>query len=80
MDKVIEFLKQHYQFPVIGVGLLLLIGAIRNWKWVTEASLNEERKHYFIFAMWGKEGYRTFVGIAGFILIVLGIVFLFIPY
>lgn len=80
MDNIIKFLRQYYQFVVIAVGLILLIGSIRNWKWITEASLNKEHKHHFIFAMWGKQGYRAFMGIAGLILIVLGIIFLFLPY
>ena len=38
MDGVFEWLKAQYQYVLIAGGLLFLIGAIRDWKWVYQAT------------------------------------------
>ena len=49
MDEVFEFLKAHYQYVLIAAGLLFLIGAIRDWKWVYQATGGDKARHAFIF-------------------------------
>ncbi|SFE59964.1 Immunity protein 17 [Peptostreptococcaceae bacterium pGA-8] len=76
MDGVFEFLKAHYQYVLIAVGLLFLIGAIRDWKWVYQATPGAKARHAFIFEVWGEKGYRVFIGICGLILAICGVVLL----
>lgn len=45
MDGVFEFLKAHYQYVLIAGGLLFLIGAIRDWKWVYQATGGDKARH-----------------------------------
>lgn len=76
MGGVFEFLKVHYQYVLIAVGLLFLIGAIKDWKWLCQATGGNKVRHAFIFEMWGEKGYRVFIGICGLILSICGVAFL----
>ena len=76
MDGVLEWLKAHYQYIFIVVGLLFLIGAIRDWKWVYQATVGDKARYAFIFEVWGEKGYRVFIGICGLLLVICGVVFL----
>lgn len=76
MDELFEVVKAHYQYVLIAGGLLFLIGAIRDWKWVYRATSGDKLAHAFIFEMWGEKGYRVFIGICGLLLAICGIVFL----
>ncbi len=76
MDGVFEWLKAHYKYVLIAGGLLFLIGAIRDWKWVCRATNADKARHTFIFEMWGEKGYRVFTGLCGLILVICGLVFL----
>jgi hypothetical protein fuD12_10547 len=49
MDEVFEWLKAHYQYVLIAGGLLFLIGAIRDWKWVCQATVGDKAQYVFIF-------------------------------
>lgn len=53
MDGVFEFLKANYQYVLIVVGFLFLIGEIRDWKWVHQATSENKTRHAFIFEVWG---------------------------
>ncbi len=76
MDEVLEWLKVDYQYVLIVAGLLFLIGAIRDWKWVCQATVGDKAKYAFIFEVWGEKGYRVFIGICGLLLVICGVVFL----
>ena len=76
MDEVFEWLKAHYQYVLIAAGLLFLIGAIRDWKWMYQATVGDKVRHAFIFEVWGEKGYRFFIGICGLLLVICGVVFL----
>lgn len=76
MDGVFEWLKVHYQYVLIAGGLLFLIGAIRDWKWMYQATVGDKVRHAFIFEVWGEKGYRFFIGICGLLLVICGVVFL----
>ena len=76
MDEVFEWLKAHYQYVLIAAGLLFLIGAIRDWKWMYQATVGDKVRHAFIFEVWGEKGYRFFIGTCGLLLVICGVVFL----
>lgn len=76
MDEVFEWLKVYYQYVLIAGGLLFLIGAIRDWKWVCQATVGDKVKYAFIFEVRGEKGYRVFIGICGLLLVICGVVFL----
>ena len=76
MDRIFEWLTAHYQYVLIAGGLLFLIGAIRDWKWVYQATVGDKVRHAFIFEAWGEKGYRVFIGICGLLLVICGVVFL----
>ena len=76
MDGVFEWLKAHYQYVLIASGLLFLIGAIRDWKWVYETTGGDKARHAFIFEVRGEKGYTVFIGIFGLLLVICGVVFL----
>ena len=76
MDEVFEWLKVYYQYVLIAGGLLFLIGEIRDWKWVCQATVGDKTKYTFIFEVWGEKGYRVFIGICGLLLVICGVAFL----
>jgi len=76
MENLLELLKAHYQYVLIGGGLIFLIGAIRDWKWVYRATSGIRARHAFIFEVWGEKGYRVFIGFCGLALVLCGVVFL----
>ena len=76
MDEVFEWLKAYYQYVLIAGGLLFLIGAIRDWKWVYQATIGDKARYVFIFEVWGEKGYRVIIGICGLLLVICGVVFL----
>ena len=76
MDEVFEWLKAYYQYVLIAGGLLFFIGAIRDWKWVYQATVGDKARYSFIFEVWGEKGYRVFIGICGLLLVICGVVFL----
>ena len=55
MDEVFEWLKAYYQYVLIAGGLLFLIGAIRDWKWVYQATVGDKAGYSFIFEVWGEK-------------------------
>ena len=76
MEHLFELLKVHYQYVLIGGGLIFFIGAIRGWKWTYNATLGDKVRHGFLFEMWDEKGYRVFIGLCGLLLALCGVVFL----
>uniref|UniRef100_A0AB33JI84 Immunity protein 17 n=1 Tax=Prevotella sp. GTC17260 TaxID=3236796 RepID=A0AB33JI84_9BACT len=76
-EQIINYGKEHYYWVLMGGGLLILIGAIRNWKWVVEPTKEDENNglKYFIIYVFGVEAYRFLMGFCGLALIVLGMIF-----
>lgn len=66
----------NFEYVLIAGGLLFLIGAILDWKWVYRATGGDKARHAFIFEVWGEKGYRVFIGICGLGLAICGLVFL----
>ena len=76
MENICEFLSFHFEYVLIAGGLLFLIGAILDWKWVCRATSADKARHAFIFEVWGEKGYRVFIGLCGLILAICGLVYL----
>ena len=76
MENIFEFLRMHFEYVLIAGGLLFLIGAILDWKWVYRATDGDKACHAFIFEMWVEKGYRVFIGLCGLILAICGLVYL----
>lgn len=78
MENIFEFLKAHYQWVVIGFGLLEIIGSILDWDWVLEPS--GKMKNSFIFSAimdkWGRKGLKGISIFFGVMLIICGVVLL----
>ena len=51
MENIFEFLRTHFEYVLIAGGLLFLIGAILDWKWVYRATDGDKVRHAFIFEM-----------------------------
>lgn len=76
MENICEFLSFHFECVLIAGGLLILIGAILDWKWVSSATVGDKARHAFIFEVWGERGYRVLIGICGLVLVICGLVYL----
>ena len=76
MENIFEFLRSHFEYVLIAGGLLILIGAILDWKWVSSATVGDKARHAFIFEVWGERGYRVLIGICGLVLVICGLVYL----
>lgn len=78
MEDIFEYLKTHYQFVLIGFGLLVIIGSILRWNWILEPS--GKMKNSFICSIiidkWGENGLRGLNIFFGTLLIICGFVFL----
>lgn len=77
MEEIFSLLQAHYQIVLIGVGAVIFIGALQNWKWISEFTLGDKTRYSFVFEMWGEKGYRLLIGLVGIALIISGVVLLF---
>jgi hypothetical protein len=81
MEQLMAFLQKHWQFTIIGCGLLISIGALLNWRWVCEFDHRRVRPFAFdtlVHDFFGDQGYRFLMGISGLVIILCGLVFLFL--
>ena len=81
MEQLMAFLQNHWQFTIIGCGLLIFIGALLNWRWVCEFDHRRVRPFAFdtlVHDFFGDQGYRFLMGISGLVIILCGLVFLFL--
>lgn len=78
MNEVFVFLQFHYQFVLIGAGLLFLLAALFDWTWLCETTITYKIKHAFLFSVFGDAGYRVYTGICGAVLILCGGIFLWL--
>lgn len=80
MEQLMAFLQKHWQFTIIGWGLLIFIGALLNWRWVCEFDHRRVRPFAFdtlVHDFFGDQGYRFLMGISGLVIILCGLVFYF---
>lgn len=70
MERVMPFLQANWQFTIIGVGALFLLGAIFRWKWVCDPQ-GEDGLGFraFVYRNFGEKGYRILQGISGAVII-----------
>ena len=81
MEQLMAFLQKHWQFTIIGCGLLSFIGALLNWRWVCEFDHRRVRPFAFdtlVHDFFGDQGYRFLMGISGLVIILCGLVFFFL--
>lgn len=68
MEQLMAFLQKHWQFTIIGCGLLIFIGALLNWRWVCEFDHRRVRPFAFdtlVHDFFGDQGYHFLMGISG---------------
>ncbi|WP_157150209.1 Imm17 family immunity protein [Brachyspira sp. SAP_772] len=68
MESLINYIKKNPHLFGILAGLLFLLAAIFNWKWLLEPA--GSRFMMFIYEMLGKSGVRIVTGIIGAIIII----------
>lgn len=66
-EKIMAFLQEHWQFVTLAVGVLLLIGAIRNWNWLCDPTGAPHSHRY------GRGSRRVIFFLLGVVLIVVSI-------
>lgn len=77
MENIIAYLQDHWQYVVIVGGVLTLLGAIFNLRWVTNPGGERPGgSGRFIYDLFGQGGYRVFIGVVGVVIIICGIFFL----
>lgn len=78
--EIINFLQPYWQWVLMAAGLLVLLGAIFDWHWISNPTI-EDKNHpftHFILELWGVKGFRVSQGILGIILMGYGLLYLFI--
>ena len=81
MEKISEFFKnspQYFGFVIIGLGILLIIGSIRKWKWLTEGGDGKVFNDTWFAGTFGIKKLRALYIVVGIILIIIGIAWFFI--
>jgi hypothetical protein len=76
MEQLGVLVQQYWYMLVGGIGVLLVLGAIFNWKWAVQ---HEGDRPYgcmfWIFNLFGAKGYRIAIGAVGVFLVVFTIVY-----
>lgn len=66
-EKIMAFLQEHWQFVTLVVGVVVLIGAIRNWNWLCDPTGAPHSHRY------GRGARRVIFFLLGVVLIVVSI-------
>lgn len=66
-EKIMAFLQAHWQFVTLVVGIVLLIGAVRNWNWLCDPTGAPNSHRY------GRGSRRVIFFLLGVALIVISI-------
>lgn len=78
MENIFEFLKAHFEWVLIGFGVLEIVGSILRWAWILEPS--GKMKNSFIFSAimdkWGENGLRGINIFLGILIVICGVIFL----
>lgn len=75
MEKLMPVLEAHWQFAIIGVGLLFLLGGIFNWKWTWNPDGHRPMGfNAWVYRTFGEKGARINTVIIGLIIIICGMV------
>ena len=63
-EKIMAFLQEHWQIVTLAVGVVVLIGAIRNWNWLCDPTGAPHSHRY------GRGSRRVIFFLLGIVLIV----------
>lgn len=74
-NQILAGLREHFEYVLIAVGLLILVGAIRGWGWIRHLDRGNAFMH-FIWELWGERGMRVVMALCGLVLIICGVVYL----
>lgn len=78
MENIFEFLKAHFEWVLIGFGVLEIVGSILRWGWILEPS--GKMKNSFICSAimdkWGENGLRGINIFLGTLIVICGVIFL----
>lgn len=66
-EKIMAFLQEHWQIVTVVVGVVVLIGAIRNWNWLCDPTEAPDSHRY------GRGSRRVIFFLLGVVLIVVSI-------
>ena len=73
MERLSQFLSQHWQLLVIAAGVLVLLGAVFNWKWICDPrGSNPMGFLAFVYRNFGEKAHRVAVGVLGVVIIACG--------
>lgn len=79
METLLEFLKAHYDYTLMGIVLFYMTGAILGWQWIVDATRHERRFGFgrFIYEHFKEVGYRRYQILLGFLLFCVGLFYWF---
>lgn len=66
-EQVTAFLQEHWYFVTLAVGVVFLIGAIRNWNWLCDPTGKPDSHRY------GRDSRRVIFFLLGIVLIVVSV-------
>jgi uncharacterized membrane protein len=81
MERIQEFFQsspEYFGFVLVVLGLLLIIAAIRKWKWLTEGGDGGVFNDTWIVGVFGTKNLRRFYTILGVVLILIGVAWFFL--
>ena len=75
INKIIDLLKQNYQYVFIVVGLLYTLAAVFDFAGINKYSTADSGKPFkrFVFENFGEIGYKVLNSIVGIVLILYGV-------
>ena len=66
-EKIMAFLQEHWYIAAVIAGIVILMGAIRNWNWLCDSVGAPESHRY------GRGSRRVILFVLGVLLIVVGV-------
>lgn len=81
METLREFFQtspEYFSLVLIGIGILIIVAAIRKWQWLTEGGDTKVFNNAWFISVFGERKLRIWYAIIGVLLILLGIVWYFI--
>jgi hypothetical protein len=81
MERIQEFFQsspEHFGFVLVALGLLLIVAAIRKWKWLTEGGDGKTFNDTWFISMFGTKKLRRFYTILGVVLMLIGVSWFFL--
>jgi hypothetical protein len=76
MEQLGELARQYWYVIVSGIGVLLFLGAVFNWKWALQHEGDRPLGCLFwVFSLFGAAGYRIAIGVTGVLIVVFTVVY-----